>query len=125
MGPGTGPGVGLGLGLGVGMGLGLGLGGTLSPFRASRPTLIMGKTLASSSWAVEGRSQIVVGCDRERSGKLTLWLRSGGAGDRNSQGIDGESPDEESSENGFGEHDYRECREEEQITTAPGLRFGR
>ena len=67
----------------------------------------------------------MVRCDRERSGKLTLWLRSGGAGDRNGQGVDGESSNEEGGENGFGEHDDVECRGEEQITTAPGLKFGR
>jgi len=44
----------------------------------------------SSSWAVEGdQGQIVVRCDRERSGKLTLGLRSGGAGDGNGHGADG------------------------------------
>ena len=35
-------------------------------------------------------------------GKLTVWLR--GAGDRNSQGIDGESPDDEEDESRFWEH---------------------
>ena len=64
-------------------------------------------------------------CDRERSEKLTLWLRSRGAGDRTGQGVDGENPDDEESESSFEEHDGMECREEEQITTAPGLKFGR
>ena len=45
-------------------------------------------------------------------------------GDRNGQYADGERTDEESGENGFMEHD-RECREEEQTTTAPGLKFER
>jgi len=66
---------------------------------------------ASSSWAVEGeQGQIVVGCDRERQMKLTLWLRSRGAGNRNGQGADRESPDEEEGESGFEEHDDMECR---------------
>jgi len=60
-----------------------------------------------------------------KPGKLTVWLRSGGAGDRNGQGVDGESPDEEEGESGLEEHDDMECREEEQITTAPGLKLGR
>ena len=81
---------------------------------------------APSSWAVEGgQGQIVVRCDRERSRKLTLWLRSRGACDRNGQGVDGEYPDDEEGQNTFGEHDDVECREEEQIATAPGLKFGR
>ena len=81
---------------------------------------------ASSSWAVEGdQDQTVARCDKERSGKLTLWLRSRGAGDRNGQGIDGDSPNDEEGENSFEEHDDVSCREEEQMITAPGLRFGR
>ena len=53
-------------------------------------------------------------------------LHSGsGPGDRNGQGVDGESPDDEEGENGFGEHDDMERREENRITTAPGLKFGR
>jgi len=67
----------------------------------------------------------VVRRDRERSDKLTLWLRSGGTSDPNGQGVDGESPDGEEGENSFEEHDDMECDEEEQITTAPGLKFGR
>ena len=63
--------------------------------------------------------------DTERSEKLTLWLWSRGAGDRNGHGVDGENPDDEEGESSFGEHDDMECRKEEQITTAPGLRFGR
>ena len=67
---------------------------------------------ASSSWAVEGdRDQIVVRYDRERSGKLTCWLR--GAGNRGRQGVDGESPDGEEGESSFEEHDEMECCEEE------------
>jgi len=65
----------------------------------------------------------VVRCDRGRSGKLTLWSR--GTGDRSGQGVDGENADGEEGESSFGEHDDMECREEEQITTAPGLEFGR
>jgi len=49
----------------------------------------------------------------EGSGKLTFWLRSGGAGDRNGQGIDRESTDDEEGESGFREHDDKECREKE------------
>ena len=66
----------------------------------------------------------MVRCDRERSGELTLWARSRGAGDRGGQSVDGESPDGEEGESGFDEHDGMKC-EEEQITTAPGLRFWR
>ena len=87
---------------------------------------IMGIPLASSSWAVDGdHGQTAVRCDRERSGELTVWLRSGGAGDRSGQGIDGESPDDEEGESSSGQHGDMECREEGQITTAPGLKFGR
>ena len=59
------------------------------------------------------------------SGKLTIWLRSWSTGDRGAQGVDGECADGEEGEEGFGEHDDRVCRKREQITTAPGLRFGR
>ena len=52
-------------------------------------------------------------CDRELSGKPTLWLRIRGAGDRNGQGVDGECPDDEERESSFDGHDYMECREEE------------
>ena len=45
-----------------------------------------------------------------RSGKLTLWFRSGLTGDRNAHGIDVESAEEEEGEGGFGEHDGIECR---------------
>ena len=58
-------------------------------------------------------------------GVLTFWLRSGGTGDRNDQGVDGEGGDDEGGESDFGEHYDRECRKKEQITTAPGLRVGR
>ena len=61
----------------------------------------------------------------ERSGKLTLWLRSGFTGDRNAQGVDVESAEDEGGENCFGKHDDRECREVEQITMAPGPKFWR
>ena len=54
---------------------------------------------------------------KKRSGKLTIWVGSGGTGDGNDQSVDGESPDSEEGENGFVEHD-----EEEQTTTAPGLK---
>ena len=68
----------------------------------------------------------MVTCDRKRSGKLAFgWLGNGGTGDRNGQGIDGESADGEEDKNGFGEHDDGGCCEEEQITEAPGLKFGR
>ena len=43
--------------------------------------------------------------------KLTLWLRNGLAGDRNAQGVDIESAENEGGEDGFGEHDDTECRE--------------
>ena len=76
----------------------------------------------SASWVVEGdQSQIVIKYGGERSGKLTLWLRKGFTGDRNGQGVDVESAEEERGKSGFGEHDDRDCREREQITTAPGL----
>jgi len=43
-----------------------------------------------------------------------LWLRRGGTGDRNDQGVDGESADNEGDdESDFREHDDVECREEE------------
>ena len=54
----------------------------------------------------------MIRCDRERSGKLTLWLGSWGAGDRNGQGVDGESADGEEGKNSFGEHGDMERREE-------------
>jgi len=52
----------------------------------------------------------------ERPRKLTLWLRSGGTGDRNGTDVGRESAKEEEGESGFGEHDDRKCREKEQIT---------
>jgi len=64
-------------------------------------------------------------CGSERSGRLTFWLGSGLTGNRNAQSVDGESADGEVGECGFGEHDDKECRKKEQITTAPGLKFGR
>jgi len=56
---------------------------------------------------------------------LTLWLRSWGAGDRDWHGVDGENADDEEGENSFEEHDDMECCEVAEITTAPGLKFGR
>jgi len=80
----------------------------------------------SSPWAVEGeRGQIIVRCDGDRSGKLTPWLRSRRAGDWGHQGVDRESPDGEEGESRFEEHGDMECRGEERITMAPGLKFGR
>ena len=55
-------------------------------------------------------------------GKLTR-LRSGFAGDRNGQGTGVEGAEDEGDESGFGEYDYRECREKEQRIMVPGLRF--
>jgi len=81
---------------------------------------------ASSSWAVEGdQGQIVVRYNRERLGRPTFWLRNRGASYRNAKGVDGESPEDEEGESGIGEHDDMDCREEEQITTAPGMKLGR
>ena len=62
---------------------------------------------------------------REKLGKITLWFRRGGTSDRNGQSVDGEGADNEGDESNFREHDDGECREEEQIIMAPGLRFGR
>ena len=77
-----------------------------------------------TSWTGEGaRGQIVTRCGQGPSGKLTVWLWSGGTGDRNGQGADGESTDGEEGEDDFAEHDDRDCRENEQMTAAPGLRF--
>jgi len=53
----------------------------------------------------------VIRYGRERSGRLTFRLRSRGTGDRNGQGVDGDSADDEGGESDFGEHDDRECRE--------------
>ena len=64
-------------------------------------------------------------CDIERSGKLAFWLRSGGTGDMSGQGIDRENADGEEDKNCLGEHDDRGVDEEERVTTAPGLKFGR
>ena len=81
---------------------------------------------AWSPWAVgRDEGQIVVRVDGERLGQLTLWLRTWGAGYRNGHGTDGESPDDKEGESIFEEHDDTECPEEEQTTTAPGLKFGR
>jgi len=81
---------------------------------------------ASSCWTVEGgEDQTTIRYGRERSGKPTFWLRSGLPGDRNCHGVDGEGSDGEEGESSFGEHDGVESREEGQITTAPGLEFGR
>ena len=68
---------------------------------------------ASTSWTVEAdQGQIAKRYGGERSGKLTIWLRSGLTGDRDVQGVDGESTDGEEDENDFGEHDDGERREE-------------
>jgi len=67
----------------------------------------------------------LVRCERGQSGKPTLWLRSRGSSDRDGQGVDGENSDDKEGENGFEEHGDMKCREEEEITTAPGLKFGR
>jgi len=60
-----------------------------------------------------------------RSEKLTFWLRSRRADDGKGQGVDGKSANDEGGESDFGEHDDRECRKKEQITTAPGLELER
>ena len=60
-----------------------------------------------------------------RSKKLTFWLGNGGTGDRNCQCVDIESAEGEEGESGLGEHDDRDCREREEMITAPGLKFGR
>ena len=44
--------------------------------------------------------------------------------DRNDQGVEGESPDDEAGENSFGEHGGMECHEEKQMTTAQDLSLG-
>jgi len=62
---------------------------------------------------------------RGPSGKLTFWLRSRRAGGGNGQGINGKSTNDKGSESDFGEHDDRESRKKEQITTAPGLKLER
>jgi len=85
-----------------------------------------GLARSSTCWAIEGdEGQIVIRYGRERSRKRTFWLGGGGTGDEKGRGVDGEREDGEEGESDFGEHDDRECREKEQITTAPGLRFGR
>jgi len=61
---------------------------------------------------------------KENDRGLTLWLRSWRAGDRKGHGGDGENADDEEGESSFEEHDDMECCEVE-ITTAPGLKFGR
>jgi len=94
--------------------------------RAAAPPINAGMRRASSCWAVEGdNGQTLIRCVRERSGKPTFWLRSGGKGDRNGQGVDAESPKDEGGESDFGEHSDWECREKEEIITAPGLTFER
>ena len=60
-----------------------------------------------------------------RSGKLTFWLRSRRTSDGNGHGVDRKSTNGEGSESDFGEHDDRECRKKEQMTTAPGLELER
>ena len=46
-------------------------------------------------------------------------------GDGNGQNVGRESADDEESENGFADHDDRECRKRERIATAPGLKLHR
>ena len=67
----------------------------------------------------------MVRCSKEQLRRLTFRFRSGGAGNRNVQGVDGEGSGDEEDESSFEEHDDMGCREEEQVTTAPGLKFGR
>ena len=90
----------------------------MSSFAGSREN----RSEDSASCVETDQSQIVITYGGERSGKLTL---SRFTGDRNGQGVNVENTEEEGSESGFGELDNRECREEERITTAPGLEFGR
>jgi len=65
--------------------------------------------------------------DGEGSGidLLEVWLRNGLTGDWSVQGIDGERTGDEGGEDSFREHGDNECREEEEITTAPGLKIGK
>ena len=75
-----------------------------------------------ASYVERDQSQIVITDGGERSGKLTL---SRFTDDRNGQGVGVNHAEQEGGKSGFGEHDNRGCRKEEQITTAPGLEFGR
>ena len=77
----------------------------------------------STSWIVGGDQNQIVVYSAERSRKLTR-VRGRFTGDRDGQGVDVESAEEEGDKSGFGEHDDRECRGEEQIITAPGLKLG-
>ena len=89
---------------------------TLGMFHIPRESM---SSKTSASWIVEGdQSQIVV-YSAERSRKLTR-VRGGFTGDRNGQGVDVESAEEEGDKSGSGEHDDGEC----QIITAPGLKLG-
>ena len=65
----------------------------------------------SASWIEGDQSQIVIKRCGERSRKLTSWLRNGFTGDRNAQGVDVESAENEGGEGDFEEHDDMECRE--------------
>ena len=47
-----------------------------------------------------------------------------GDGNGNGRNVDAECADGEESDDGFGEHHDEECRKREQMTTAPGLKFG-
>jgi len=67
----------------------------------------------------------MIGYGGEQSRRLTFWFRDGGTGDWDTHGMNGDSPDEDGGDSGFEQHDDTKCREEEQITMAPGLRFGR
>jgi len=67
----------------------------------------------------------VVRCSKEQLRRLTFRFRSGGTGNRNVQGVDGEGSGDEEGKSSSEEHDDMVCREEEQVTSAPGLKFGR
>jgi hypothetical protein len=58
-------------------------------------------------------------------GKLTFRLRSGRTGDGDNQSAGRDGTDGEGGESDFGEHDDRNRRKKEQITTAPGLELER
>jgi len=62
--------------------------------------------------------QIGIRYGRERSGKLTFLLNL----NRKGCDIEEEREGRKGNESGFGEHDYNECRENEQMTAAPGQR---
>ena len=82
-------------------------------------------TRAMRSWTAGGDQGQIMIRFAKGLGKLTLQLRGGLASHRNGQCIHVENAEDEGDESGFGEHDNRECCEEEEITTAPGLKFWR